>query len=264
MLSFAKGAWCAAGMTWAVTRSRVTGRGSVTPGHRYRRIVSLSVPPPHPPAAGPPFGPAPGPGPGPDPGPAYTTQLPAIPPVVPPPAPVYDEPRPLAPGQLTPGWRNLLIVGWIGVILGLAAVWKSSWTLGFPTWWLGPQEDPRFPPLLVLPFVLPMVVVVNAIRNTRYTAIVGIFASVVAQNIAWGDVGHQIKLAVVEFALAAAGLAISAASLAGMVRPDRGDSDAGAADGATADVRAVTVVPTNTVTIAPPGTEPTRSNEAVS
>lgn len=139
----------------------------------------------------------------------------------PPPAPVAVAPRTLVPGQLTPGWRNLLVVGWIGVVLGLVAVWKSSWTLGFPTWWLGPQADPRFPLLMALPFVLPVVVVVNAIRNTRYTALVGIVAAVVAENIAWGDVGHQIRFAIVEFALAGAGLAISVAALAGMVRADR-------------------------------------------
>ncbi|MEO5899663.1 MAG: hypothetical protein ABIR68_05975 [Ilumatobacteraceae bacterium] len=193
--------------------------------------MSLSVPPPHPPAAGlphpPAFGPAPGPG--------YTTPLPPVPP---PPAPVYAQPRPLAPGQLTSGWRNLLIIGWIGVILGLTAVWKSSWTLGFPTWWLGPQADPRFPLLLILPFILPFVVVINAIRNTRYTPFVGIVAALVAENIAWGDVGHQIKFAVVEFALAGAGLAISAASLAGMVRADRRESD-------------LVVVPMNTVAMEP-------------
>jgi hypothetical protein len=123
----------------------------------------------------------------------------------------------LEPGQLTSGWRNLFTAGWVGVVLGLAAVWKSSWTLGFPTWWLGPQSDPRFPALLVLPFILPVFVVIGAVRNHRYTVVLGIAASIGEALIAWGDVGRQDKFALVEFALAAGGLAVSLASLAGLL-----------------------------------------------
>ncbi len=118
---------------------------------------------------------------------------------------------------MTSGWRNLFTAGWVGVVLGIVAVWKSSWTLGFPTWWLGPQSDPRFPVVLVLPFVLPVFVVVGGIRNVRYIVVLGIAASVGEALIAWGDVGRQDKFAFVEFALAGSGLAVSLASFAGLL-----------------------------------------------
>lgn len=110
----------------------------------------------------------------------------------------------------------VLVCGWVGVILGLAAVWKSSWTLGFSTWWLGPESSPRFFGLLILPFVLPLAVVLLALANVRYAALVGIVAALVTGAIGLGDIGRQDKFAVIELALAGAGLLISVASLAGM------------------------------------------------
>ena len=112
----------------------------------------------------------------------------------------------------------VLVCGWFGVILGFAAVWKSSWTLGFSTWWLGPQASPRFVGLLILPFLLPLAMVALALANVRYAAFAGIVAGLVAALIGWGDVGRQDKFAAVELALAGAGLLISVACLGGMVR----------------------------------------------
>jgi hypothetical protein len=148
--------------------------------------------------------------------------LPGPPPLAPPPPPPSSPAAPAAPalqpGQLTQGWKLVLICGWVGVILAYAAVWKSSWTLGFSTWWLGPQAEPRFLGLLVLPFLVAIAVLVLALANVRYAAIVGIVAAFALENIAWGDVGRQIKFAVVEFSIAGGALLISAACLAGMVR----------------------------------------------
>ena len=127
-------------------------------------------------------------------------------------------PPPLVAGQLTPGWKMVLVCGWVGVILGFACVWKSSWTLGFSTWWLGPQASPRFFGLLVLPFLLPLGMVLLALANVRYAAFAGILAALLTALIGWGDVGRQDKFAAVELALAAAGLLISVACLGGMVR----------------------------------------------
>ena len=127
-------------------------------------------------------------------------------------------PRRLTAGHLTPGWRNVLGVAWVGVVLSLAAVWKSSWTLGFSTWWLGPQADPRFPLILILPFVLPLMVVAGALRHVRYLPVLGIVAGLGTAAIAWGDVGRQNGFALVEFGLAAGGTLVSIAALAGMLR----------------------------------------------
>src|SRR3954451_14539980 len=139
---------------------------------------------------------------------------------LPPPAPPVPAPvtPPLRNGQLTHGWKLVLTCGWVAVILAFAAVWKSSWTLGYSTWWLGPQSDPRFVGLLVLPFIIAIGVLVLALANVRYAAIVGIVGAFALINIAWGDVGRQIKFAVVEFSIAGGALLISAACLAGMVR----------------------------------------------
>ncbi len=135
----------------------------------------------------------------------------------------------------------VLVSGWVGVILGFASVWKSSWTLGFSTWWLGPQASPRFFGLLVLPFVLPIVMVVLALTNVRYAAFAGIAAAVGTALIGWGDVGRQDKFAAVELALAGAGLLVSVAALAGLV----GRTDPSAAPLASAaEPNAVPVVPT--------------------
>jgi hypothetical protein len=146
--------------------------------------------------------------------------LPAPPPAPPPPEPRFEQPQ-LRPGHLTAGWRNIIGIGWVGVLIGWAAVWKSSWTLGFSTWWLGPQSDSRFPLILVLPFILPIIVVVAALRHLRYLPYIGFVAAAGAALIAWGDVGRQNRFAIVEFALAGGGLLVSVASLAGMVRLDR-------------------------------------------
>ncbi|MFT3855851.1 MAG: hypothetical protein QM733_24460 [Ilumatobacteraceae bacterium] len=171
--------------------------------------MTLPSPPPVPGQSGPLLPP-----PGPPPPPA----------VLPPPTPATAAgptpvaPEPLRPGQLTPGWKMVLICGWVGVILGFAAVWKSSWTLGFSTWWLGPQASPRFFGLLILPFLLPLGMVLLALGNVRYAAFAGIVAGLATALIGWADIGRQDKFAAVELALAGAGFLISAACLAGMAR----------------------------------------------
>ncbi len=122
----------------------------------------------------------------------------------------------------------VLVAGWVGVILGFAAVWKSSWTLGFSTWWLGPQASPRFFGLLMLPFIPPIAMVVLALANVRYTAFAGIVAAICMALIGWGDIGRQDKFAAVELALAGAGFLVSVASLAGMVgRADASETPVG-------------------------------------
>ena len=50
--------------------------------------------------------------------------------------------RPPRPGDLTTTWRTLFAVGWAGVVMGVAAVLKTSRTMGLATWWLGPEADP--------------------------------------------------------------------------------------------------------------------------
>ncbi len=110
-----------------------------------------------------------------------------------------------------------MLVGWVGVVLSFAAIWKASWTLGFSTWWLGPQANPRFVGLLVLPFVLPVAVLVAAARNVRYSPFLGMIAAVAAAAVGAADIGRQNGFALVELAVAGGGLVVSLAALAGML-----------------------------------------------
>jgi hypothetical protein len=122
------------------------------------------------------------------------------------------------PGELTPAWRLVFIVGWIGVILSLVAVWKSGRTLGLAPWWLGPSGDPHHVLVNLIPFLAPVAMVVMAARRDRYLPFAGIVASLCIAAVAAGDVDPFTRLALVEFVVAAAGLLVSVASFAGLLR----------------------------------------------
>jgi hypothetical protein len=124
-------------------------------------------------------------------------------------------------GRLGPGWRVATVVAWIAVALGFGAVWRTSWTMGLSTWWLGPEASPRIVVLLVLPFIAPLIVTAAALRELPWVPYLGIGAAVACALIAWGDAGRVPGLAVVELALAAGGLFVSLGSLAGLPRPTR-------------------------------------------
>lgn len=109
-------------------------------------------------------------------------------------------------------------VAWSGVLLGLAAVWRSSRTLGLGTWWLGSTSQPQPFVVQLLPTVIPLVVVIGALRNTRRLPIVGAVAAVALGAVGVVDLGRFVRFGWVELALAGAGLLVSLASLAGLQR----------------------------------------------
>jgi len=112
-------------------------------------------------------------------------------------------------------------IGWIGVILGIAAVWKSSRTLGLPLWWLGPEADPRPLPVQMIPFVLPALMIIASVRSLRHLPWFGIATALATIAIAVPDLDRHPGLASVEIALAIAGGLVSGASFAGvLVRAD--------------------------------------------
>lgn len=148
--------------------------------------------------------------------------------------------RPQArPGELTPAWRIVFGVGWIGVILSLVAVWKSSRTLGLAPWWLGPSSDPHNVLVNLIPFFAPVAVVIMTARRDRYLPYAGIAASLCTAAVAVGDVDPFTRLAVAEFAVAAAALLVSVASLAGLLRAVHDEPDS---DGLSTDDTAGTAV----------------------
>lgn len=131
----------------------------------------------------------------------------------------FGSQRPPEVGQLTQGWATVTWLAWVGVIVGFAAVWYSSRITGFSTWWLGPESEPRFIGISLLPFVAPLAVASAGVRGARRLPWAGIAASVWCAAIGVGDLGRVNGYAAVELLLAAGGLAVSLASFAGLVRP---------------------------------------------
>ena len=123
---------------------------------------------------------------------------------------------------LTNGWRTVMVVAWIGVIVGLGIVWFTSRTVGLSTWWLGPETAPRLFFVSVVPFVLPVAATVLAFRNRPLLPLAGVLAAAGTAAVGAGDINRVPGLAVVEIALAVAGALVSVASLTGMYRPPRG------------------------------------------
>ncbi|MEY4175061.1 MAG: hypothetical protein RI900_2226 [Actinomycetota bacterium] len=129
------------------------------------------------------------------------------------------EQTPPSPGRLTPGWGTITWLAWTGVVAGFAAVWYSARITGFSTWWLGPESEPRFIGISLLPFVAPLAMIAGALRGARRLPWAGIAASLWCAAFGIGDLGRVNGYAAVEFLLAGGGLVVSLATFAGLVRP---------------------------------------------
>lgn len=125
--------------------------------------------------------------------------------------------RPVRAGELSGPWRIVYGIAWIGVILGLAAVWRSSRTLGLPVWWLGPEAGPRPLPVQLLPFVAPVLLALGAIRSVRHLPWLGGIGAGWVIAIGAVDLADYAGLAAVQIALGVAGGLVSAASAAGVL-----------------------------------------------
>jgi hypothetical protein len=138
----------------------------------------------------------------------------------PPPPAENAEPEARAPrrGQLVGNWCTVFWLAWVGVAGGFAAVWNSSRTTGLSTWWLGPEADPRFLLVTLLPFAVPLALAVCGFLRLRWLPFYGVGGALVTARVAAGDLGRVNGLALVEFVLAGGGLAVSLACLAGMYR----------------------------------------------
>jgi hypothetical protein len=124
----------------------------------------------------------------------------------------------MAAGQLAPLWRLTFALSWAAVVVGLGAVWTVSRVVGLSTWWLGADSQPHLLPYQLLPFYGPLLATVAALSNWRYLPYIGIGAALLVAAAGLGDLGRVQWIAVVELVLAAGGLSVSAASLAGMYR----------------------------------------------
>lgn len=111
---------------------------------------------------------------------------------------------------------------WVGVVVGLAAVWNASVQLGLSTWWLGPRGDPRPRVIQLSPFVAPLLMVLATINNARWLGLHGLAASGVLLAVGVVDLGRVTSIAVTELLIAAAAAAVSLASLTGTYRAPAG------------------------------------------
>jgi len=66
------------------------------------------------------------------------------------------------PGELTLGWRWVLALGWVGVVVGLIGVADAARVIHKPPFWLDSGV------LIAVPFALPLCATVAAFMNHRY------------------------------------------------------------------------------------------------
>lgn len=124
-------------------------------------------------------------------------------------------PIPRSVAQLTRTWRNATAASWLVLGFALLALAISSRTLGKPTWWLGPQSQPRFIGLWITPFLAPFASIIASLRFSRWATLVSFISSVALAIVAVFDLQITPGVAIGEFILAGAGLLITIASLAG-------------------------------------------------
>ena len=121
-------------------------------------------------------------------------------------------------GELSDGWSLLFMVGWVAVAAGFAAVWRVSWQLGLPTWWLAQRSSTIGATLAMVPFIPPAALIIAAARRARYLPWWGLAMSVVLAAVALVDLGDARGLAIAGACAALAGALISVASASGMYR----------------------------------------------
>jgi len=145
---------------------------------------------------------------------------PILEPIPEPPAAPARSLRVIRPGNLTARWTTTFWLGWAGVAGGFISVWYSSRVTGLATWWLGPEAEPRSILVSLVPFVAPLGLCVLALSHRRWLPYFGIAGSGITAVIGAIDLGRIRGYGVIELVLAAAGLALSVASFAGMLRRD--------------------------------------------
>jgi hypothetical protein len=111
------------------------------------------------------------------------------------------------------------------VIAAFIGVWNTSRQLGVALWWLGPDGEPQPFFITLLPFLVPLVVIVLALNNVRHLPWFGLTAAAVTSVFGFIDLGYVRRLGLVELLIAVAGAAVAVAGFGGTyTRPD--DSEA--------------------------------------
>lgn len=137
--------------------------------------------------------------------PDYESTLPP-----PPPPPGPDQARTFPrPGELTVGWRWVLSLGWISVLVGMIAVADAARVIHKPPFWLDNGL------LIVVPFALPLLTATAALINHRMAPWCGFLAVAALAIVAVVDRVDTPGVAAALGVLALVGLLTTLASLAG-------------------------------------------------
>jgi hypothetical protein len=115
----------------------------------------------------------------------------------------------------TQTWRVIMLLGWVGGVLGYSTVWAVSRQIGLPTWWLGPRSQPNPIYIVSLPFVLPVLMLLAISFNLKRLPIYGVLAACGSFVIAAGDAQTQPGLAIIQVAISIGLLCTSLAALIG-------------------------------------------------
>jgi hypothetical protein len=121
-------------------------------------------------------------------------------------------------GELSDGWSLMFTIGWAAVAAGFAAVWRASWQLGLPTWWLTERSNALGALWVLVPFIPPAALIIAAARRARFLPWWGLAMSGVLGAVALFDLDRARGLALAGAAAALTGALVSVASLAGMYR----------------------------------------------
>ncbi len=111
-------------------------------------------------------------------------------------------------------WRTLATVSWVGVLFCQVAVAVTSRNIGKSAWWLGPESNPRFPLVWVIPFVIIIVALAATQRPKKFTIAIHLLCVFLLAAVATGDVASSPGVAVLQYVVAGIALLVSLVSLA--------------------------------------------------
>jgi hypothetical protein len=136
------------------------------------------------------------------------TELP--PPLPRPEAIQYAGAPPTRRRTLTTGWRWVLACGWGTVMAGIGIVANTGFILGDPPFWTGNG-------LAVLPFVVPVLVLVALAADWRYEIVLSFAAAGATALIGVIDLFGATPMGIGELLFAFVGVLITVSAMAGLV-----------------------------------------------
>ena len=132
-------------------------------------------------------------------------------------------PRQVRAGQLTLQWGRFVLLAWLFAVASFISIWVSSRNTGLSTWWLGPETEPRFIVINLLPFVAPVAMCLMCQLALRWLPWFGIAAALATAALAAGDISRVPGYAVAELSIAGGALLVSLASFSGVLRAKPAD-----------------------------------------